>query len=94
MPPGADRCEFVWRETTAADWTHTIDMATAKPAVARGSRWRACLPGVCLDDAIVGVRSVGQDGSRSRVATPPEPDRLDQRAGATPARTGGEERGR
>jgi hypothetical protein len=31
LPPGVDRCEFVWRETTAADWTHTIDMATAKP---------------------------------------------------------------
>jgi hypothetical protein len=55
--------------------------------------WRATLPGVCLDDAVVGVRSVGPDGSRSRVATPPEPDRLEQR-GATTRPTGGEERGR
>ncbi|HZN39958.1 MAG TPA: M20/M25/M40 family metallo-hydrolase [Planctomycetota bacterium] len=94
LPSGVERCEFVWRETTAADWTHTIDMAAAKPSVARGNRWRACLEGVCLDDAVVGVRSVGPDGSRSRVATPPEPDRLEQRGAATPRRTGGEERDR
>jgi hypothetical protein len=104
LPPGVDRCEFVWRETTAADWTHSIDMATAKPTEARGraedlehrrgSRWRATLQGVCLDDAVVGVRSVGPDGSRSRVATPPEPDRLEQRGSTTPRRTGGEERDR
>lgn len=92
LPPGVERCEFVWRETTSADWTHTIDMAAAKPAVARGTRFRACLEGVCLDDAVVGVRSVGQDGSRSRVATPPEP--ADQRGSTTPRRTGGEERDR
>ena len=93
LPPGVDRCEFVWRETTAADWTHTIDMLAGKPA-ARGSRWRACLEGVCLDDAVVGVRSVGQDGSKSRVATPPEPDRLEQRGSTAQKRTGGEERDR
>ncbi|HEX6810346.1 MAG TPA: M20/M25/M40 family metallo-hydrolase [Planctomycetota bacterium] len=95
LPPGVDRCEFVWRETTAADWTHAIDMETAKPAPGRGGRLRATLPGVCLDDAVVGVRSVGKDGSRSRVATPPEPDRLQQRDATAPGRTGGgEERGR
>lgn len=79
LPPGVERCEFVWRETTAADWTHVIDMATAKPQPTRSNRWLATLPGVCLDDAVVGVRSVGADGSRSRVATPPEPDRFEQR---------------
>ncbi len=79
LPAGVDRCEFVWRETTAADWTGVVDMTTAKPIAARGGRWQATLPGVCLDDVVVGVRSIGVDGSRSRVATPPEPDRLDQR---------------
>ncbi len=79
LPAGVARCEFVWRETTEADWTHVIDMATAQPKPTRSDRLLATLPGVCLDDAVVGVRSIGADGSRSRVATPPEPDRFDQR---------------
>lgn len=85
-------CEFVWRETTDADWTHTIDMATAAPRTTTSGRWLATLPNVCLDDVVVGVRSLGADGSRSRVATPPEPDRFDQRprpAGAAGAERGG-----
>jgi hypothetical protein len=32
----------------------------------------ATLVGICIDDMVVGVRSVGADGSRSRVSTPPE----------------------
>lgn len=78
-PAGVGTFEFVWRETVAADWTHVVDMATAKPHPSRSGRLLATLPGVCLDDVVVGVRSVGVDGSRSRVATPPEPDRFDQR---------------
>ncbi len=89
LPAGAERCEFVWRKTTEPDWTAVIDMAAAKPAPIQGGRWRATLADVCLDDAVVGVRSVGVDGSRSRVATPPEPDRFDQRrAAATQDRSG------
>ena len=79
LPTGAENCEFVWRETTAPDWTAVVDMTAAKVAPSRGKRLTATLPGVCLDDVVVGVRSIGADGSRSRVATPPEPDRLDQR---------------
>jgi len=90
MPEGVKLCEFVWRETTVPDWTGVVDLAAAKVVPARGNRLMATLPGVCLDDVVVGVRAVGEDGSRSRVATPPEPDRLDQRraAGET-GRTGG-----
>ncbi|MCU0864922.1 MAG: M20/M25/M40 family metallo-hydrolase [Planctomycetes bacterium] len=81
LPEGI-ACEFVWRETTDADWTHTIDMAAAAPRATASGRWLATLSSVCLDDVVVGVRAVGADGSRSRVATPPEPDRFDQRARA------------
>ena len=83
LPTGVERCEFVWRKTTEPDWTGVIDMQTASPVVVRAGRMRAVLPGVCLDDAVVGVRSIGVDGSRSRVATPPEPDRFDQRRAAS-----------
>lgn len=75
LPAAVERCEFVWRWTTDADWRGVIDMAAALPE-RRGSAWLATLPGVCLDDAVVGVRCIGADGSRSRVATPPEPDRV------------------
>ncbi len=79
LPDGVTRCEFVWRETTAADWTHVVEMAAAAPQPTRSGRLRARLPGVCLDDVVVGVRSISADGARSRVATPPEPDRFMQR---------------
>lgn len=86
LPAGVDRCEFVWRKTTEPDWTGVVDMATAKPAPAARGRLLGTLPGVCLDDVIVGVRTIGADGSRSRVATPPEPDRFDQRRAVTTQR--------
>lgn len=70
--------EFVWRETTDADWTHVVDEAAAALVPLAGGRVQATLAGVCLDDVVVGVRAVGRDGSRSRVATPPEPDRFDR----------------
>jgi len=73
---GVERYEVVWRQTTAADWEHAklIDQPQ------RGRRGiQALLDDVCLDDVVVGVRSVGKDGSRSRVTTPPEPDRFNLR---------------
>jgi len=83
LPAGISRCEFVWRETTAPDWTNVVAMADGKPVEQRNGRWMATLAGVCLDDVVVGVRSMGADGARSRVAVPPEPDRFDQRPKAT-----------
>ena len=79
LPEGVTRCEFVWRETTEADWTHVMPMAEADPQPTRSGRLLARMPGVCLDDVVVGVRTISADGARSRVATPPEPDRFAQR---------------
>jgi len=79
LPEGADDCEFVWRETTDADWTHAIPLRAVEPRQTRSGRRMATMKGVCLDDVVVGVRCIGADGSRSRVATPPEPDRFLQR---------------
>ena len=79
LPDGVTRCEFVWRETTEADWTHVMSMADAGAEAGRSGRMRARMPGVCLDDVVVGVRAISADGARSRVATPPEPDRFAQR---------------
>ncbi len=79
-PAGVTDFEFVWRETTAADWTHVVPRDDITMGEGRGTV-SARLPDVCLDDVVVGVRSVGADGSRSRVATPPEPDRFNNRRG-------------
>lgn len=79
LPEGVTRCEFVWRETTEPDWTHVMPMAEADPQPTRSGRLLARMPGVCLDDVVVGVRTISADGARSRVATPPEPDRFAQR---------------
>lgn len=78
--PGTDpqAVEFVWRPTSAADWTGAIAASAAQVRELQTGRWQGTLAGVCLDDCVVGVRAVGSDGSRSRVAVPPEPDRLDQ----------------
>ncbi|MCR9246161.1 MAG: M20/M25/M40 family metallo-hydrolase [bacterium] len=80
-PVGHTRCEFVWRETTSPDWTNVVSQEAAKPRPSRGQQMIATLRGVCLDDVVVGVRMIGPDGSRSRVATPPEPDRFANRPG-------------
>lgn len=79
LPAGVTEYEFVWRETTEADWSHVVamDQVTTKPS--RGGRIMARLPEVCLDDVVVGVRTIAANGARSRVATPPEPDRFAQR---------------
>jgi hypothetical protein len=42
-------------------------------------RRRALLTGLALDELVVGVRSIGADGAKSRVATPPDPDRMTRR---------------
>jgi hypothetical protein len=76
-PPTADGVpvvafELVWRETTAADW-----QGSKLYPIDRNERgFLAKLPGVLLDDCVVGVRSVSAGGHRSRVAIPPEPDAL------------------
>ena len=67
---GAAAYEAVWRLTTAPDWEH---------ARLLGPDTQAVLADVLLDDVVVGVRSVGADGSRSMATTPPEPDALAQR---------------
>lgn len=86
LPEGVEDCEFVWRDTTAADWTGVIGKQQANLVRAGAASWRAVLEDVCLDDVVVGVRTVGADGSRSRVVTPAEPDRLDATRAATERR--------
>jgi hypothetical protein len=79
LPKDATDYEFVWRDTTAADWQGVVAKTEAKIEPEREGRLRALLPHLCLDDLVVGIRTIGADGSRSRVATPPEPDRFDMR---------------
>ena len=73
---GVASYELVWRKTTAPDWEHA-QLVTEPRTVRR--RLAHTLKGVCLDEVVVGVRSVGADGSRSRATTPPEPDAMGQR---------------
>lgn len=96
MPPGVQEVEFVWRETTEPDWTGAMRMSELEIADTRSGRKLARLPGVCLDDVVVGVRSVAENGARSRVATPPEPDRFAQRRRSAQAgnEQGGDDGGR
>ncbi len=80
LPAGTTECEFVWRPTTAPDWHGVIARADANVVAGdRPGRFTATLAGLCLDDLVVGVRSIGADGARSRVVVPPEPDRFQQR---------------
>lgn len=83
LPPGVERYEFVWRETTEADWSHVVPMQAVTVTPGRSGSLSARLPDVCLDDVVVGVRSISESGARSRVATPPEPDRFLQRPTGT-----------
>jgi hypothetical protein len=75
---GAAGYEVVHRLTTAADWEHRLPCDPAA-LEQRESGQSMTLKGVCLDDVVVGVCSVGPDGSRSRVATPADPDAVNQR---------------
>ncbi len=79
LPSGATRFEVVWRETTAPDWEHVATMEDAGAVVDERGRFVATLKGVCIDDVVVGARTVGANGSRSRAAAAPEPDRFQQR---------------
>ena len=68
--------EVVWRDTAAPDWEGSrLYPLAGKP----GQPQKLRLPGVLLDDHVVGVRAVSERGHRSRVTTPPEPDALEQR---------------
>ena len=73
---GAKQYEVVWRQTTSPDWERS--RLVEEPRKSRGGL-SYTMKGVCLDDVVVGVRSVAADGSRSRVRTPPEPDAVNQR---------------
>lgn len=75
---GVERYEVVWRATTSADW-EGARMFALDDLSEVGASLRATVEGVCLDDVVIGVRSVGADGSRSRVQTPPEPDAMSNR---------------
>lgn len=79
LPKGVTRYEFVWRETTEADWTNVVAMDDVTLQQDRRGRTMARIPDVCLDDVVVGMRTIAASGARSRVATPPEPDRFAQR---------------
>jgi hypothetical protein len=85
LPAGVSDYEFVWRDTTAPDWEGVIARADAPVRDAPQGRRVATLRGICLDDVVVGVRTIGKDGARSRVATPPEPERTLQRPRAAEA---------
>lgn len=79
LPEGVENYEFVWRETTEADWTHVVAKGDVTLRQGRRGMTMARIPGVCLDDVVVGMRTIAANGARSRVATPPEPDRFAQR---------------
>lgn len=79
LPRTAVSCEFVWRATTAPDWEGVIAASDASLRTDEKGRTRALLKGLALDDLVVGVRSIGADGAKSRVATPPDPDRMTRR---------------
>ena len=77
--------EVLWRETTAPDWQGSKLFASSGAGEAARGPHTETLSSICVDDVVVGVRSVGKDGSRSRAATPPEPDALDQRPASRPS---------
>ncbi len=79
LPADAADCEFVWRMTTAPDWEGVVASKDADVRTDEKGRRRALLRGLALDELVVGVRSIGADGARSRVAVPPDPDRMTRR---------------
>jgi hypothetical protein len=68
--------EVVWRATTSPDWEGSKLFPLAADG---GGQETLRVPGVLLDDSVVGVRTVSAGGHRSRVVTPPEPDATEQR---------------
>lgn len=79
---GVTAHEVLWRPTTSADWADSRPIRGATTNARGQLGWS--LVGVCIDAVVVGVRSVGADGARSRAITPPEPDALDQRPASRP----------
>lgn len=68
--------EIVWRSTTDADWKNRRFV----PVAAQGRRgFDVLLEKLLVDDSIVGLRSVGIDGARSRFVSAPEPGALRRR---------------
>jgi hypothetical protein len=80
---GADGYEIVWRDTTAADWEEARLVSAKELEFSRRGAAQYRLMGVCIDEVIVGVRTVAADGSRSRATAAPEPDAMAFRAAAT-----------
>ena len=79
---GASGYELVWRDTTAADWESSRVFAMDELDVGpRGDSARVRLEGVCIDDVVVGIRSIAQNGARSRATAAPEPDNFSARRG-------------
>ncbi len=79
LPESAADCEFVFRATTAPDWEGAMASKDAEMRIDDNGRRRALLRSLALDELVVGVRSIGVDGAKSRVATPPDPDRMTRR---------------
>ncbi len=75
---GAVAYEVVWRDTTSPDWEAARRFAADELRFGGGRVTTASvtLQGVCIDDVVVGVRTVAADGSRSRVTAAPEPDAM------------------
>ena len=69
----------MFRATTAPEWEGVIASKDAQMRGDDNGRRRALLTGLALDELVVGVRSIGADGAKSRVATPPDPDRMTRR---------------
>lgn len=69
--------EIVWRSTTEADWSGRRFVSRDAAQTRRG--FEVTLPRLLVDDSIVGLRSVGRDGARSRVVSAPEPGGLRRR---------------
>jgi cysteine synthase len=74
---GASGYEVVWRETTAAHWENALGVGpeTTELESRRGTRERVrcTVAGVSADGHFFGVRSVSEEGHRSRAATPARP---------------------
>lgn len=74
---GAAAYEVVWRDTASADWEQAkLFKADDLEFGGRGNSATVTLDGICIDDVVVGVRSVASDGARSRVTAAPEPDAM------------------
>ncbi|MHC5065836.1 MAG: M28 family metallopeptidase [Planctomycetota bacterium] len=93
---GVTAYEVVWRLTTNADWESGVLLNEGEFESGENRRsgrveLRTILKDVCVDDVVVGVRCVAEDGSRSRVQAAPDGDSFDR---GSQARSGGRRRGR